>query len=130
MNNKLGKRYKLCSKMTIDSVFETGSTVKSHPFIAKIKLIDADDKVPFKIAFSAPKKTFRFAHQRNRIKRICKESVRHNKTIIESYLKTQNKQLILFLIYATKEELNHDKLQKKTAQLFHQIITKLKEHEL
>jgi ribonuclease P protein component len=130
MNNKLGKQYKLCSKIVIESIFETGSTVKSHPFIARIKLVESEDSTPFKIAFSAPKKTFRFAHERNRIKRICKESVRSNKTIIESYLQTQNKQLVLFLIYATKEELKHDKLQKSTSKLFHKIITKLEEHEI
>ena len=130
MNNKLGKQYKLCSKIMIDSIFETGLTVRSHPFIARMMLVESEDSVPFKIAFSAPKKTFRLAHERNRIKRICKESVRLNKTIIESYLQTQNKQLVLFLIYATKEELKHEELQKNTSKLFHKIITKLEEHEI
>lgn len=130
MNNKLGKQYKLCSKIVIESIFETGLTVKSHPFIARLKLVESEDSAPFKIALSAPKKTFRFAHERNRIKRICKESVRSNKAIIESYLQTQNKQLVLFLIYATKEELKHDKLQKSTSKLFHKIIAKLEEHEI
>lgn len=130
MNNKLGKHYKLCSKIVIDSIFETGSTVRSHPFVARIKLIESEDSTPFKIAFSAPKKIFRFAHERNRIKRICKEAVRLNKTIIESYLQTQNKQLALFLIYATKEELKHDELHKSTTKLFQKIIIKLEKHEL
>ena len=95
----LGKRYKLCSKVMIEELFKSGTTIKSYPLIAIFNEVTFTDDVSFKIVFSATKRTFRKAYQRNRIKRICKEAVRLNKAIIETYLTENNKQLALFLVY-------------------------------
>lgn len=123
----LGKKYKLCSKVVIDDLFESGKTVKSYPLIAITKTIEFEDKIPFKIVFSAPKRNFKKAVQRNRIKRICREAVRLNKSILESYLIENNKQLALFLVYSSKDELNSKQLEKKVIKLFNEIIKSLNE---
>jgi ribonuclease P protein component len=128
-NNKLGKRYMLCSKNTIDALFESGITVKSYPYVAILQYDQFKDEVPFKIVFSAPKRTFKRAHERNRIKRICKEAVRLNKSQLESYLVDNEKQLALFLVYSSKEELKNEQLEKKTVALFKKIINKLENHD-
>ena len=121
----LGKNYKLCSKVLIEELFKSGTTIKSYPLIAIIKPVEFSHKIPFKIVFSAPKRTFRKAFQRNRIKRICKEAVRLNKSILESYLIENQKQLALFLVYSSKDELNHTQLEKKVVKLFNEIIKSL-----
>ena len=121
----LGKNYKLCSKVLIDEIFKSGKTIKSYPLIAIIKPTEFNDDTPFKIVFSAPKRTFKKAFQRNRIKRICKEAVRLNKSILESYLIDNQKQLALFLVYSSKDELNHIQLEKKVIKLFNEIIKSL-----
>lgn len=121
----LGKNYKLCSKVLIEELFKSGTTIKSYPLIAIIKPTEFADKTPFKIVFSAPKRTFRKAFQRNRIKRICKEAVRLNKSVLESYLTENQKQLALFLVYSSKDELNHIQLEKKVVKLFNEIIKSL-----
>ena len=123
----LGKRYKLCSKVLIEDLFKTGTTIKSYPLIAIYNEVEFTDNSTFKIVFSAPKRTFRKAYQRNRIKRICKEAVRLNKAIIETYLTENNKQLALFLVYSSKDELNHVQLEKKVVKLFNQLIKSLHE---
>ena len=123
----LGKRYKLCSKIMIEELFKSGTTIKSYPLIAIYNEVKFTDDTPFKIVFSAPKRTFRKAYQRNRIKRICKEAVRLNKSIIESYLTENNKQLALFLVYSSKDELNHVQLEKKIVKLFNELIKSLHE---
>lgn len=117
----LDKSYKLCGKKNIDELFATGTTVKSYPYIAIIKQQELGTKRRFNILFSAPKRTFKKAVQRNRIKRICKEAVRLNKAILEDYL-TENKiQLSIFLVYSAKEELDYQQLNKKTIKLFNEI---------
>lgn len=121
----LGKNYKLCSKVIIDDLFASGKTVKSYPLIAITKTVEFNDNIPFKIVFSAPKRTFRKAVQRNRIKRICREAVRLNKSILETYLVENNKQLALFLVYSSKDELNSKQLEKKVIKLFNEIIKSL-----
>jgi len=125
----LGKNYKLCSKIMIEDLFKSGTTIKSYPLIAIYNLAEFNDTTPFKIVFSAPKRTFRKAFQRNRIKRICKEAVRLNKVILETYLKENNKQLALFLVYSSKDELNHIQLEKKVVKLFNELIKSLHESE-
>ena len=124
----LDKTYKLCSKVVIDDLFSSGKTIKVFPFIAIIKPQQLSTKAPFQIVFSAPKRTFRKAHERNRIKRICKEAVRLNKEPLELYLKESNQQLALFLVYSSAEELNHIQLKKKITKLFNEIIKHLNEN--
>ena len=101
----------------IDHLFESGTSVKSFPFILLYKEVEFQDKIPFKIVFSAPKKNYRFANKRNRIKRICREAVRLNKSTLETYLHAKNKNLALFLVYTSNEELNHDQLSLKIVKL-------------
>lgn len=111
----------------IEELFNSGVTVKSYPLIAIHKKVTFTDNSPFKIVFSAPKRTFKKAVQRNRIKRICKEAVRLNKSILESYLLENNIQIALFLVYSSKDELNHVQLEKKVVKLFNELITSLHE---
>ncbi|MCH2229052.1 MAG: ribonuclease P protein component [Crocinitomicaceae bacterium] len=127
MNYKLGKNYKLCSKSIIDDLFYDGVTIKSYPFKAIFKEVNLLNAPSFQVVFSAPKKTFKKAVQRNHIKRKSKEAFRLNKNTLESYLKQKNKQIALFLVYSTPEEFDHSILEKKTIKLFNKIINKLEE---
>lgn len=128
-NNKLGRVYSLKSKTTIDSLFTSGKKVSSYPYTVFYKTETSEKQVPFKLVFSAPKRTFRNAYQRNRIKRIMKEAVRINKHTLETYLNSNQLQLSFFLIYSTKEELSFESLQKKTNKLFDKIIKQLDDKE-
>lgn len=125
MDQSFGKAYKLCNKRQIDSIFETGRTQKQYPFIARYKPMELNSDKPFQMVISAPKKMFRSAVKRNRIKRICREAVRKNKTELESWLSENQAQLGIFLLYTGKEEMTHDGLERKTQQLFHKIIEDL-----
>jgi len=124
-NNKLGRIYSLKSKITIDALFESGKRISSFPYVLFYKEVEYQENVPFKLVFSAPKKTFRFAYQRNKMKRLMRESVRLNKHPLEAILRKKNKQLAFFLIYSTKEQLDFDILQKKTVKLFDKLIQQL-----
>jgi len=127
LNNKLGRIYSLKSKITIDSLFEEGSKISSFPFTVFWKPVKMEEAVPFKFVISAPKRTFRFAYQRNRMKRITKEAVRLNKTMLERKLVEKEMQLAFFLIYSSKEEFSSDVLQKKIVKLFDKMIQQLDE---
>lgn len=128
MNETLGKEYKLCSKKIITAIFENKQRVKQFPLVAMFQITELPSNTPFQIVFSAPKRTFRKAHDRNRIKRLCKETVRKNKFILEEYLNQAQLQLALFLVYSHSEELSYELLYKKNKQLFEQIVVELKKH--
>ena len=126
INYTFGKKYSLKSKIEIDRLFESGNKISSYPFTVFLREIEDDKGItPFKIVFSAPKRTFRKAVKRNRIKRIMRESIRLNKNKLEEYLITQEKRVNLFLIYSASEELEHSIMTKKTIKLFDKIIKQL-----
>ena len=127
MNYKLGKNYKLCSKTIIDDLFKDGLSVKAYPLKAIFKEVELSSDIPFQVVFSAPKRTFKKAVQRNHIKRKSKEAFRLNKNLLEAYLTENNKQIALFLVYSTPEEFDHLILEKKVIKLFNKIISKLEE---
>lgn len=130
MDVSLGKANKLCSPKIIDEVFESGSQVKSFPFVIKFKETALPKEVGFQIVFSAPKRTFRKAVQRNRIKRLCKEAFRSKRSTLDVYLKEHNKQLALFLVYTSKEELELSLLNRKTEKLISKIISQLESNDV
>lgn len=121
-----GKEYKLCSQKLIESVYKQGKHMRVYPFVVYYKEADLSSKTPFQLVFSAPKRQFRLAHERNRIKRLLREAFRMKKLILEEALQSRNKQLALFVIYTGKEELPLHKLLAKTEQLFNQLTDELR----
>ncbi len=111
----------LCSKKQIQSLFEEHNSVKLYPFVVRFKILESTEPTPFKLVLSVPKRTFKKAHDRNRIKRLMKEGIRKNKLILESILNENNYQLILFIIYTAKDEMDYDFILGKTKQLFKQL---------
>ena len=130
MDQTFGKEYKLCSQKKIESLFKTGKTLKKFPLIVHFQEVEETLSKPFQIVISAPKRIYRKAHDRNRIKRLMREAVRKNKTILESYLIPKNKNIILFLVYTNKEEIPIDVLLKKTEKLFNLVIQKIDQDEI
>lgn len=118
MSETLGKKYMLCSKKQIQSLFEVHNSVKLYPFVVRFNMLESTESAPFKLVLSVPKRNFKKAHDRNRIKRLMKEGIRKNKLILESNLKENNNQLILFVIYTAKDEMDYDFILGKTKQLF------------
>jgi ribonuclease P protein component len=127
MDQTLGKEYKLCSQKVIQEIFEVKKVVKQFPLVLNYKLTQVPSEKPFQMVFAAPKRIFRKAHERNRIKRLCKETVRKNKLILEDFLTEHQSQVALFLVYTNKEELPYEVLLKKTEQLFQKLVVQLKE---
>jgi len=125
VNARFGKSYKLCSKKAIDSVFKSGKSVKLYPFVAHFNEQELPEGQAFQLVFAAPKRIFRRAHDRNRAKRLMRETFRMKKLILENFLVQEHKQLALFVIYTAKEELPLPKLLAKTDQLLVRITQEL-----
>ena len=125
MNQTLGKDYKLCSQKIIQQIFEEKRSVKQFPFVVNYCFAELPSEKAFQIVIAAPKRIFRKAHDRNRIKRLCRETIRKNKFILEEYLSASNKQIALFFVYTNKEEMEYEVLLKKTESLFKKLIIEL-----
>lgn len=126
MNQKFGKAYKLCSKRAIDSLFEEKRAVKQYPFVITYARMQLPTAKAFQVVLSAPKRIFRKAHERNRIKRLMKETIRKKKGVLEDYLVERGLQMALFLVYTSKDELEYKLLEQKMEQLLNKLVTELK----
>jgi ribonuclease P protein component len=126
MNQTFGKEYKLCSKKTIEFLFEKKKTVKQFPFIATYGEIELPTKKSFQVVISAPKRIFRKAHDRNRIKRLMREVFRKKKLILEDFLLAEKRQIALFLVYTNKEEMKYTVLENKIELLFTKLVSELR----
>lgn len=124
MDFSLGKPYKLCSKKVIQSLFESGRSVNSFPFSARFEILKNEGGTPFQFVVTVPKKNFKSAVKRNRIKRLMKEALRLNKNLIENEIEV-GQQLALFLIYTPKEELSFEIINRKMTKLLNKITNQL-----
>ena len=73
-------------------------------------------------AFAAPKKIFPHAVDRNRLKRLMRESVRLQKPDFYQSLQEKNKQLILLLSYHSKRICDYKEVDEAVAKLLYKII--------
>jgi len=125
MDETFGKAYKLCSQKAIKALFEQKKMVKQFPFVLHFSPMELPTDKSFQVVISAPKRIFRKAHDRNRIKRLMKEVFRKNKLILENKLATKEQQLALFLIYTGKEEMEFPVLLRKMESLLEKLNNEL-----
>ncbi len=126
MNEKLDKSYKLCSHKVIDALFLKKQSIKCYPFAVHYLETPLTTDKSLQFVFSVPKKRFKRAVDRNRIKRLIRETVRKSKAPLEQFLTDNQRQIAIFIVYLPTEELPYDHLLKKTAQLLtnlEQVLT-------
>jgi ribonuclease P protein component len=121
MDEKFGKEYKLCSRKTIDLLFKEGQQLRSYPFTVYFTDYKNEANKSFQLVFSAPKRSFKRAHDRNLVKRLMRETFRKKKLILEEELDKQQKQIALFVIYTPKELPKYADLELQTEKLLKKI---------
>jgi ribonuclease P protein component len=87
----------------MDVLFSKGKSLTNYP----IKLVYLETPVNLEFSaqamFVAPKRSFKRAHDRNKLKRRMREAYRLNKNTFYENLKTLDKKLILAIIYIGKK---------------------------
>lgn len=114
------KDERLCKKKVIDTVFEKGQTIKAFPLMVRF-ILDEELDAPLQVAFSVPKKKFKLATDRNRIKRQLREAWRLNKNELKALLEEKNQKMALFLIFADKEKRKFKSIEEKIAVILNEL---------
>lgn len=114
MKNTFQKQERLSGKKTFDVLMKHGEEFYQFPFRVKWMFAEKPMTFPAQVAFAVPKRTFKLAVTRNRIKRILRESYRRNKSFFYDDLKNKNRQIRVMLIFTHKEPLE---LQESDAKI-------------
>lgn len=109
----LGKAEKLKSQKIIDQLFNEGKAVSHNGFTLVYLYLPLQTIYPAQVSFSVPKRNFKHAHERNRIKRLMREAYRLNKLPLYQKLVEQKKQVAMMWVYKGKALPDYETVTKE-----------------
>ena len=83
------------------------------------------DGSSFQFAVSVPKKNFRRAVDRNRLKRQMREVVRKNKSELKKLLKEKNKPCGMMFVFTGKEKAEYKEIEQQIILILQRFISKI-----
>jgi len=106
------KKERLKNKRQIESLFSEGERFFEYPFNV-IWQLDPNSNSSLKMAVSVPKKKLPKATDRNKIKRLVRESFRKNKSIVLQPLEAKTIKLNLMLVYSQSNIMSMTEIEDK-----------------
>ncbi len=119
------KKEKLKSRKQLEQLFTTGATLIIFPIKVFYKIEVLNNVL--KTGVGVSKKNFRKAVERNRVKRLLRETYRTEKPGLLNYLQQNKKQIALFFLYIDKSLPEYNLLKEKMQQAIEKIIINLDE---
>jgi len=120
-----GKNERLCEKKSIGRLFKEGKHFFRYPFKVIVLPLEETTSVPAKVLISVPKRHFKKAVDRNRIKRLIRESYRKHKALLQENGPSEASFLLAF-IYTSSELHDYSFIEKKIILALQQISAKEK----
>ena len=97
------KAERICLQKEINHLFDEGTSFAVYP----LRVVYVEKKsfsgVPVSILISVPKKRFKQAVKRNRVKRLIRETYRLNKNILWESLQLSGKECLIAFVYMGNE---------------------------
>jgi ribonuclease P protein component len=117
------KSEKLCSQKLIGEMFLSGNSFLCYPLkVTWMKVEKLTTEFPVQVAFSVPKRIFKRAHDRNRIKRLMREAYRLQKSLLYESAETEKMKIALMLVYIGKEQMEFNRIET----VVEKVISRLK----
>ncbi len=124
MKASYSKKEKLKSKKLIDQLFTQGQSVSAFPLRLVYLQSHFEDCIIAKTGVSVSKRNFKTAVDRNRIKRLLRESYRLNKA---TYFNNITTQYAFMILYIGKEKPTLSQVETKMKHLFENFSDKVSE---
>ncbi len=120
---------RLKSRRIIGQLFAGGAAFLSYPVrVVWCYFPDNFDPMPtaqVQVMVAVPKKNFKRAHDRNRIKRLVREAWRLQKHLLYAKLPTDGRPVAVLLMYIGKEEVEYQKVHSGVGKAIRQLTTAL-----
>lgn len=108
----LSKNERIKSKKTIETLFQQGEAFFSYPY-RLVYSVNREARQPgLFMAISVPKRLFKRAHERNRIKRLARETYRLQKTALQTLVIQHQFELNLMFIYQARDIVAYNTMEK------------------
>jgi len=127
MSFKFPKKEKLKSKKLIKRLFNEGQSISKFPLKLIYLETELPDNVKIQAGVTVPKKNFKSAVKRNRIKRLLRESYRLNKYLIFNNIEGNFAFLILYL---GKELPQYHEVEENMKFIFQKFIIDIKDEKV
>ena len=123
--NSFPKSEHLCGDKRIGQLFTQGDAFIAYP-LRVVYLIAPKKDVEFaSVMVSVPKKRFKRAVKRNRLKRLMREAYRLNKQPLVALLKENDLQLHIAFNYVSDDELDFVAVEKKMKVALQRLMDKI-----
>lgn len=129
MKLTFNKHEKLKSKKLIKLLFENGEKISVFPMLLMYLKVEHDSKYFVQAGVTVSKRNFNKAVNRNRIKRLLRESYRLNKPFLyeklENNVDLKESKYIFMFIYLGKKEVKQIILHEKMKELLNLFFSKI-----
>lgn len=123
------KYERICKKNDIALLFDKGEGVSVYPFrVIYMFRHDEAHPVTVRMLVSVSKKRFHHAFKRNRVKRLVRESWRHNKRLLYKMCLNHNISLDVALVYTATVIHSYDEMLVKTEKAVKEIVKRYEKH--
>ena len=120
------KQERIVSHQLIETLFEKGDsqTLAAYPLRAVFLQTERQQgRAPIQILISVPKKRFKHAVDRNRVKRQVREAYRHHKQLISDII-PDDKELLIAFIWLSDSHCPSIEVEKRMVSLLQRIAKK------
>ena len=126
MDNTFKKSERLNSKIVIDKLFAGGnSSMAVFPLRVVFMKVEKNEKTPVSVLISVPKKRFHHAVDRNRMKRLVRESYRTSKHTLWKALEDKDYSLVIAFVCITDQMPSFYNVNKSVNKALVRIAEKL-----
>lgn len=115
----------LCGEIRINKLFAEGKAFIVYPLRIVYSISEATGSVQAQVMVSVPKKRFKRAVKRNRLKRLMREAYRLNKPEFVDALTSRSLSIQLAFNYVSDEQVDFDQMNRKVSQALQKIVERL-----
>ena len=123
------KDERLVGKLLIDRLFRGGESrsLSSYPLRVVYCLAERQaDGIPVKVMVSVPKRCFKHAVDRNRVKRQLREAYRHHKAVLWNVMEAHpDKMLALVFLWLDASHRTSSEVEQRIIGLIHRVSEKI-----
>ena len=117
------KEERIVSNLLIETLFEKGNSLSLNAYPLRAVYVKTEHRegcAPVQLLISVPKKKFKHAVDRNRVKRQIREAYRNNKSLLEGTVE-EGQMLLIVIIWLSDKHFATKEIEKRVISLLKQM---------